>query len=90
MLVARCVCAYASTALSMSSFLLVKTLTHMHTLYPKPQVALNCRWPEVARVSQASFNWRLRALPALYTAFYEARVRGCPVRADPTRVGALR
>ena len=40
---------------------------------------LYCRWQEVARVSQASFNWRLRALPALYTAFFEARARGCPV-----------
>lgn len=38
-----------------------------------------CRWQEVARVSQVSFNWRLRALPALYTAFFEARVRGCPI-----------
>ncbi len=37
------------------------------------------RWPEVAQVSRASFAWRLRALPALYTAFYEARTRGCPV-----------
>ncbi|KAK9845865.1 hypothetical protein WJX81_004565 [Elliptochloris bilobata] len=37
------------------------------------------RWPEVARVSQVSFSWRVRALPALYTAFYEARIRGCPV-----------
>ena len=33
----------------------------------------------MARVSQASFNWRLRTLPALYTAFFEARAHGCPV-----------
>ena len=37
------------------------------------------RWQEVARVSQISFNWRLRTMPALYTAFFEARARGCPV-----------
>ena len=38
-----------------------------------------CRWPNVATVAKASFGWRLRLLPYIYTAFHDGHESGCPV-----------
>lgn len=38
-----------------------------------------CRWPDVATVAKASFGWRLRLLPYIYTAFHDGHESGCPV-----------
>ncbi|KAK9915638.1 hypothetical protein WJX75_001864 [Coccomyxa subellipsoidea] len=37
------------------------------------------RWPAVAEVSRKVLGWRLRAMPYLYTAFYDSHVYGCPI-----------
>lgn len=37
------------------------------------------RWPNVATVAKASFGWRLRLLPYIYTAFHDGHESGCPV-----------
>ena len=33
----------------------------------------------MATVAKASFGWRLRLLPYIYTAFYDGHTSGCPV-----------
>ncbi|KAK9808029.1 hypothetical protein WJX73_006288 [Symbiochloris irregularis] len=37
------------------------------------------RWPKVAEVSRKVLEWRMRALPYLYTAAYDSYMRGCPI-----------
>lgn len=37
------------------------------------------RWPTVAEIARKAFTWRLRVLPYLYTAFYDAHTFGCSV-----------
>ncbi len=37
------------------------------------------RWAKVAEVSRKVLGWRLRLLPYLYTAHFQAHARGCPV-----------
>ncbi|KAK9790964.1 hypothetical protein WJX73_005820 [Symbiochloris irregularis] len=37
------------------------------------------RWPNVAIVARKVFGWRYRAMPYLYTAFYQSHTNGCPV-----------
>jgi hypothetical protein len=37
------------------------------------------RWPKVAATARAAYAWRYRALPHMYTAFADARERGCPI-----------
>lgn len=41
------------------------------------------RWPRVAGVARKAYAWRYRALPHMYTAFADARQRGCPVARPP-------
>lgn len=41
------------------------------------------RWPRVAAVARKAYSWRYRALPHMYTAFADARDRGCPVARPP-------
>ena len=41
------------------------------------------RWPRVAAVARKAYSWRYRALPHMYTAFADARQRGCPVARPP-------
>ena len=38
-----------------------------------------CRWPLVAEIARKAFAWRYKAMPALYTAFYDSHAYGCPV-----------
>ena len=38
-----------------------------------------CRWPVVAEVSRKVLGWRLKALPYLYSAFYDSHTLGCPI-----------
>lgn len=37
------------------------------------------RWPVVAEVSRKVLGWRLKALPYLYSAFYDSHTFGCPI-----------
>ncbi len=37
------------------------------------------RWPLVAEVSRKVLGWRLKAMPYLYTAFYDSHTFGCPI-----------
>ena len=37
------------------------------------------RWPKVAEAARNAYAWRYKALPHMYTAFADARARGCPV-----------
>ena len=37
------------------------------------------RWPVVAEVSRKVLGWRLKALPYLYSAFYDSHAFGCPI-----------
>ena len=37
------------------------------------------RWPAVAEVSRKVLGWRLKAMPYLYTAFYDSHTFGCPI-----------
>ena len=38
-----------------------------------------CRWSSVAQIARQQLGWRMRALPYLYTAFFDANQHGCPV-----------
>ena len=38
-----------------------------------------CRWPTVAQIARQQLGWRMRAMPYLYTAFFDAHTYGCPV-----------
>ena len=38
-----------------------------------------CRWPSVAQIARQQLGWRMRAMPYLYTAFFDASQHGCPV-----------
>ena len=37
------------------------------------------RWPVVAEVARKVLGWRLKAMPYLYTAFYDSHTFGCPI-----------
>lgn len=37
------------------------------------------RWPAVAEVSRKVLGWRLRAMPYLYTSFFDSHTYGCPI-----------
>ena len=39
----------------------------------------NRRWPSVAAAARKVLAWRYKALPYLYSAFYDAALTGCPV-----------
>lgn len=41
--------------------------------------AICCRWPAVSEVARKAFSWRMRAMPTLYTAFFDSHMYGCPV-----------
>lgn len=37
------------------------------------------RWPTVAQIARQQLGWRMRAMPYLYTAFFDSSQYGCPV-----------
>ena len=39
----------------------------------------DCRWPKVAEIARKAFAWRYKAMPTLYTAFFDSHTYGCPV-----------
>ena len=39
----------------------------------------NCRHPTIKTLVKKAYDWRLRALPYHYTAFYDAHTNGCSV-----------
>lgn len=42
-------------------------------------VRMPARWPKVAEVARKAFALRMRALPYLYSSFFESHLYGCPV-----------
>lgn len=37
------------------------------------------RWPKVAEIARKAYSWRMRAMPYLYTSFFDSHQYGCPV-----------